>query len=387
MTTRRRSLPRRGMALMLVMVAIGLAAVMATAVLASASLRAQLAGVGHERLQRQYLAASGLNLAMYYIEHPKESPVALVYGQWGSVHYPGESNLTFPTVPGTLSITVTNTAADTLQIVAVADTGGQIATAKATVNIQKSRTFEYATLNRGDLALGSKSKVVGGLFTDGVVSMSTTGQVTGTIVAANGGSLGGRSPSATESADYPISSLAYAPTYFYNGKKCTAKTLPKNVPIIFLPDFDLTNNPANVWYATQDSTFAYPLSMAGTVITAPGVSLTFGQSVTISPYANMPALVVDKNVTISADNRTVRCNGVTYVGGQLRGNAGSQNSYFRVHGAFLSGQSGWPVHPSFRSNLHLERNAGDAKVKGFADELEKIDKLSITSWSITNGTP
>ncbi|HEY0009608.1 MAG TPA: hypothetical protein VGB55_12850 [Tepidisphaeraceae bacterium] len=383
------SSPNRGIALIMVIMAVGLASVMAVAVLATAQMRATIAGVGQSRLQGQYLAQSGLNLAVYYIEHPEASPVPLKDGYWGSVHYPGENNLRLSPLLGELTITVVNTAIGQLTVTSVATIDEQKTTATAKISLRKSRTFEYASFNRSGLTLNSLSTVTGGLYTDGAISPPATGQVSGTIVAANGALLPGGQPfNPAESTEYPISLIDYyAPTYFYQGRRCTAQTLPQTVGLL-LPIQDIFNNPANVWYVKDNNTtFSQPLTMVGTIVTARNRSAIFTSSVTITPFPDMPALVVGKDLEMRNAGRTVRLNGVTYVGGLLRGNSTATGSTLRVNGAFISGNSGWPVHSSFRASLNLQHNASAATVSGFADELEKITSLHIDSWSIQNGTP
>ena len=104
------------MAMMLVMIVIASASVLSVALLASNGVQQQIARNGADQAQVTYLSESGLNLAVYYLEHPDRSPVQLQRGPFGGQFYPGESGVTLDGLSGAVDINVTNTGPDTYRI-------------------------------------------------------------------------------------------------------------------------------------------------------------------------------------------------------------------------------------------------------------------------------
>jgi hypothetical protein len=164
-----RPLARRGIAMMLVMMAVATIGVMAYALCAAARMRSQIASSASIRSQGEHLAESGLNLAVYYLQNPKSSPVALAYGASGNVHYPGESPLVIDGLPGRVDVTVTNPANGSFVVTSVATYEGNVTTATATLNVTKSKKFDYAAVLTGNPTLNNKVSIIGGAITDGSI--------------------------------------------------------------------------------------------------------------------------------------------------------------------------------------------------------------------------
>jgi Tfp pilus assembly protein PilX len=68
----------RGMALLMVLLVVAVAAVLGYAMLASSSLQSQVAGNIQRASAAELLAESGINLAMYYVQNPTKAPPAWV---------------------------------------------------------------------------------------------------------------------------------------------------------------------------------------------------------------------------------------------------------------------------------------------------------------------
>src|SRR5687767_7132049 len=112
----------RGLALMLVVAALGLAAALSFAMLSSSALQNR-AGSNQARLaSAEYLAESGLNVALYYLQYPSRAPSLNASGYWGGTN--GELAIA-SNIAGTVNITVTQDPTDTwsYEIVCVATAG------------------------------------------------------------------------------------------------------------------------------------------------------------------------------------------------------------------------------------------------------------------------
>lgn len=377
----RRPISARGIALVMVMVLVAAASIMTYAVLASTSVRAQVSASAQDRLQRQYLADSGLNLALYYLQNPSASPVALTYGEYGNVHYPGENAISFDGVPGTISVSVTNPANGVFSVTSVGTVNGESSTSRATIDITKFKTFTYAANLRGANTLNSKVSISGGVITDGNLTRNSA-SLSGAIVAANGANLGGTNIGSTQ-LTYPASITHYVPYYFYNGKRYRAARLGTNVGGLIY-DLDVVNNPCNVWYADRNVKFLLGTVVPGTIIADDSSKLTIQASVTITPVSGMPALIAGDDVEFNGNGRTLQCNGLTYVGGRISGAGSNSTCQFNVSGAFVAAYDGWPFKSDYEGFVNLQYNASRAGAKALFDEIEPITALNVQSWGKSN---
>ncbi|HEX8340166.1 MAG TPA: hypothetical protein VF624_04590, partial [Tepidisphaeraceae bacterium] len=374
--------------MMLVMMAVATIGVMTYALCAATQLRSQIADAASIRVQGEHLAESGLNLAVYYLQNPKSSPVALTYGESGNVHYPGESPLVVPGLPGELAVTVTNPANGTFTVTSVATFEGNTTTATATLAVTKSKTFDYAAVLTGSPTLNNKVKITGGAITSGAI-VQNSATLLGTIIASNGSSFGGSAATSVTPTIYPVSAPYYLPYYFRGGKKYTAKLLQSNVlTSLQLLNTDPTNNPANVLYVDRDITVFISPTLTGTLAIKAGAKVSLAGNLTINPiYNDMPALIAAGNIAFISNAKTLQCNGVAYVGGRVTGSGTTSGCKFRVSGTLFAPVGGWPFESSYGGEVEATYNSARAKVSALADEIEGIDTLRVRSWELTNGRP
>src|SRR5206468_936382 len=142
-TTRRVSVPRaerrRGATLMIVMVVIAVATVLGYAMVSASALQSQTAGNMKYVSTAEYLADSGAQLALYYLQNPSASPVAMPGG-----YYPGQTGVTFgSTVGGTADVTVTYNS--TSKLYTVVSVGKATTAAGGTVNKTVTATVGLVT--------------------------------------------------------------------------------------------------------------------------------------------------------------------------------------------------------------------------------------------------
>lgn len=373
---------QRGIAMVLVLVVVAAVSVMAYGLLASASTGTQIASASTLRLQRQYLAESGLNLAYYYLQNPDASPVSRVYGDWGNVHYPGEQNITLGQMPGTLSISVINVANGVFKIESIATLQGDTHRASASIKLDKYRTFDRGAHFLTNVTLGNRISISGGLSTLGNLTLGASA-VTGLLTASNGPSLGGTVAPANEVSDYPISMNYYLPYYFKDGKRYTAKRLTNGFVFLTLFDTDVVNNPYNVWYADTNVQFFLTNTINGSLITRNGRNVTVQGDLTVTPHAGLPALVVDGNLTISGAGRTVNLNGLTYVRDQITSTTSASNNQITINGVFVSGNRTTSPMSNYKGYLNIIFNPQRATVQAMMDEVEPIHNVTIQSWKTT----
>ncbi|MBC7785600.1 MAG: hypothetical protein H7144_17345 [Burkholderiales bacterium] len=383
MNTAHRRVRRRGIAMVLVLSAVAATSVLAYALLTSASMQAQVTNATADRIQRKYLAESGLNLALYYLQNPTASPVSLVYGTNGNIHYPGESNVVVPGMSGTLNIAVSNSANGIFDITSVATLDSVTTTAYSQVQLKKSRVFSSAANLKGNVSLTPLTIINGGVITDGTLNKGLA-LVNGLVTAVNGLLFGGNTYPSGTSLSYPMTAFYYMPFYFYDGKRYTAKSLPANVVTATLLDADTVNNPQNVWYASNDVKFLSSTTMTGTVVVKR--DLTLQGNLTVTPKTGMPSLIIGRRLEMSGALRNLTSNGVTYLGEEIRASGLTGTSTISVSGAFIAGQSGWPVD-GFAGWMFLSHNSSRSTLSGFADEMETINSVNIRSWEIDNARP
>jgi hypothetical protein len=371
------SVRRRGIAMVLVLMVVALATMMAWAVVASSNVGTQVTAAAGTQVQRKYLAESGLQLAMYYLQHPEASPVGLVYGPWGNVHYPGETNVQLGNMPGRVNITVTNTANGVFEISSTGTLEGDAQSASAVVHLDKYKTFSQATNFSGNITLGSNISITGGLLAVGSV-VTNSANLVGDLLTGADSTL----PEGTLTR-YPLSMTHYLPYYFVNGKRYTAKRITGTTVLVTLLDLDVVNNPHNVWYTNQDVTFYLTTVLNGTVVTTNGKKITVAGTLTINPRSHLPALVSDGDLVISGNLRTLTSNGPTFIKNQIRGTGTTTSSKVIINGVLVSSAADSLLN-GFNGTVGVTLDSEKSTFKGVMDEVEPIHAITVRSWSTNN---
>ncbi len=368
--------------MMMVMIVIGAAGVLAFGMAAASTMRTRVAQSAASRQQAQYLAESGLNLSIYYLKHPKASPVGVGFGENGNVHYRGEPSITVNGVPGTIATVVTNPANGDFSITSTGTFDGQTATATAKVTLKKSKLLTYAAYMAGTVKPSNRTIITGGLITNGSLQQTVAGQVTGLISTLTSGSS---SDVASTDFDYPVSLLHYLPTYYYKGREYTAK-------VVSSPDWNggamsdvSSSNPLNIWYFRHGVKIKSTATITGTIVVPAGTDLEIDANLTAAPKGAFPSLVVPDNVVLTRDFLNVTVNGIAYIGNQVKVN-GTLGffSTLNFNGSLMSPRSGFPFSTSYKGAINLTYSQPKAKMEAFADEMEAIDSVIVTSWETDN---
>jgi len=385
-TSRRPSTRQRGIAMILVLVVVAAASIMAYGVIASATITTKITSASATRLQRQYLTESGLNLALYYLHNPAASPVSLIYGEYGNVHYPGESNISLGDLPGTLTLSVENIENGVFSIVSTGTIDGESITSSATIKLDKSKKFTQAATFLSSVALNNKVTITGGAVSLGSITLNNAA-TSGLLLATNGTAIGGQAVPTSADTRFPLSITHYLPYYFYKGKRYTAKKM-SNAPV-WLPllDLNFVDNPCNVWYADNNVTFLLTTSLNGTLITTNGKSVTVQGNLTVTPANGMPGLVITDDLTISGNNRNLTVNGPVYIGDQLRGSGGTPQSVVNISGVLISGKTSGAFYSGYNGSTNITYDATRSTVSAVMDEIEDINSVTVQSWNNNGSTP
>lgn len=365
---------QRGVAMILVLIVVASASLMGWAVLASTSIGSQIASSAQTNLQRKYLAESGVELAIYYLQHPAASPVPLKNGGWGNLHYPGETGIRLSPMPGTIDVTVTSIANRTFRIVSTGTLDGMSRTITAEVFLKKRKTFQHAANFSGAVKLANNVTITGGLLAFGSVIKNDASIVGDIITGSTAKTLIGENVS-----DFPVSMTM--PYYYVDGKQYTAKKISSTNVIVSLLDTDFINNPYNVWYTDRNVTFSLITAINGTIITTNKANLTVAGVMTVTPRANLPAVLVEGDLVISGSLRNLTFNGPTYVGKNIKGVGITTGSRLLVNGTFITPTQN-SLLESFNGKVNLNYDASKATISGVMDAIEEVSEIEIRSWVV-----
>ena len=362
-TASRRPLPRalgapRGVALVLVLAVMAIAAIMSMAVLSSAALQAQVKGNAVQAAEAQYLAESGVNLALYYLQNPAEAPVLAA-----SV-YPGETGVTFGAdVAGTCDITVTNAGADVYEIIATGHAGTDPAgrtsrELKVRVNVAMEYRIVHALNTITNFDAPACLTVNGDVRSDGVFNLLGA-TIVGDVYAQGSTNLATwiTAPAVPARAVPTMAQLAINTTLgaavpYYNYRDANGavqvgypQVLPATVTGTLAP---AVTNPMNVWYA-NDSVTLGDCAIDGTiVIRGAARNLNVAGVARVTPRAGMPGVIVNGSIRFQAGVATLKqltVDGVCYTGTNVSSTGlFATNCELVVNGALmLSSPSSVPI--------------------------------------------
>jgi Tfp pilus assembly protein PilX len=373
----RRTAPRRGLALLLVMGAVAVVAILSYSMLASATLSNRAGANQAKATSAEFLAESGVNLAMYYLQYPERAPgypsnpSTISSGSW---YWPGTNGAIAlnNSLSGTVSVTVTPATSGgsaipwTYEVVSTGNSGGSnpiTRTTGARVYVRNEYQVKHAAVFNASVGLPSYMNVQGDVWAAGTFGLklgTPAPGVTGTVYCTGKSSgvlwLSFSNPVyPTPFNNLPAPSAGtnglntYA-TYKYNDVTYSRKTLSSgSINAGDIPATPAADNPAGIYYF-NGGTLALndDVVINGTLIVEGSVQMK-GVNVVINPQPGFPGLVVTNTLEIfqaaslqPAKNLTV--NGVCYIGTLLKSNGAtplpaSSVSWFKVNGALLSGQT------------------------------------------------
>ncbi|CAN5695535.1 hypothetical protein BH09PLA1_BH09PLA1_30720 [soil metagenome] len=388
-----------GMALMLVLSAIALATILGASILATSSTQTQVNANILSAARAEYLAESGVQLAIYYLQNPQYAPVLNNTG-----NYPGQSGISFGAdVPGTVDVTVTTAGELTYDINATAHAGANPAaqatrSIKARVLVNVKFIQRHAASFLGDFTVPVGMTIAGDVRCDGMLREDSAGSITGTAYA-NGSNLATwqSPPSFPAKAAPALNEIeiyntlgASTPYYrYFDGTSYQtgyAEELPAVAAGEFLPG---PQNPKNVWYANGDVSLGAFILNGTLVLRGAGKNLIVNDVAHIAPDKNMPALVVAGAIQFAsnADDKALNVDGLCWVGGGISTTGSSStNCAMNIIGALLQGPDAHDVSanitPKPGVGLKIQFLAKKVAAPNFSNVGATPQSVAILRWGI-----
>lgn len=328
------SAARPGIALILVIAATALATIMGLAILGTSSLHAAASRNQTAALRAEYLAESGLELGLYYLQNPNAAPNRGSDGLYNGTA-PGQTLSVSPDDSGRIdAIEVQKLGSGKYAVTARATSADGITReARATVHMPSKYEVRHALAvnspNGTNFTIPTAMSITGPTGVTLVRSdgpLTVLGSVIGTVLSPLITGISGSRPPAFPVTAAPKlddltlarelkNSISTAPQYTYNGRTYKAKLLSSNPTGGTLLDSDTTNNPANVWYTTTTRTFSGNVSLPGSLVAlGNSTDLRLNGSLTITPKEGMPAMIVQRNLHVLGSGRNLRATGVSWIG-------------------------------------------------------------------------
>ena len=385
-----------GMALVMVLMVIGVAFVLALAMLANASQQEQVVGNMARACQSEALAESGVRLGMYYLQNPLSAPKLNSMGYW-----PGAKGISLGGNLGALDVDVYNTDAAgvalapfTYRVVANAtaspSTSGvpHVTTAVVSVNTGTNNLAGRFTSN---VTIKDGWKVTGNLEVAGNLKVNFGGSVNGTVWANNIQNSGyiqksvllgsGQKVWVPDAATVALF-LPFPYNYTYNGVTyaATRLNLPGNT-------YSTGNNntygptllnPLGIYWSDMDVFVGNSITFNGLLILR-NASLRFrGDNSSFNALPGWPALLVDGDMELEKRNWHITINGLVWTGGGLVAlDTTTNKSSLTINGCWLCAGT-QPITSTFDSDLSF---TWDPKaVVGWFGTSDKPPSVKVISW-------
>jgi hypothetical protein len=354
---------RAGLALVLVISVLALAAVIGLAMLSTASMQAQTTLNSNLALSADALADSGVDLACYYLINPTKAPKAVPAGGY----YDGGTITFGPKMPGSINLSITSLGNGDFRIVSVGKPGArEIAhTVTATVHINQGYQVKSVVAFNQNGTLPLSSTVNGDIQVNGI--LTNLGVINGNLLSPNAmlgsGSLLGGLIAIDSNNETPIptpATLRSYSTYTYNGNTYSAgviASLPTGTTL-----GPTASNPAGIYRYSGTLTMNHNVTINGTLIVENGDLNISGGGNSITPVDGYPALIAKGNVWMrgtllpSGSPRDLTINGLAWLGGSLKYSGLLSNAFFTVNGALQFGNGG-TVDTLFIPPLRVNPNA------------------------------
>jgi hypothetical protein len=384
--------------MLLVTAFIAVASVIGIALLSSASLQAAATHNQDLLAQADSLSESGVNLGLYWVQNLGDStkvPTAvnsLKVGDAPAVL----SNQTVQNVPGSFDVSVSRLSHTRYQVGArgraTANAGAPSATTvqRALTTQADANYFGFAisatNLTTSGFTIPGGTTVDGDVFSAVPVTIASGGKVNGTVYTApsssssgSGGLLGGLLGTVgnvlnaiTDTLGAVVATLVpttsnvnhYSSnnyTYVVNGTEYTGTAEPISLSTLTSTStwtHDPVKNPANVYYHSGSIQLSGSVKINGSLIVqGSGATLkVVGTGNVINQtVGDLPALVVDSDISYNASNATLDVYGLTYTGGRITRSSSYTGCVFNVTGALLFGGTSGSLDPTITIHIIYDR--------------------------------
>jgi len=379
--------PRPGIALILVIAVMAIAAVMAYAMLSAGVTQEQVSYNSIAEANADALAESGVCLAMYYLSHPSTAPVTPPYSK---------SGITFESLAGTDSLSVgsgtkVSTGANAIgyeyPVTSTATVNGITRAITATLLLNENFQAPQAVSGNSSITLSSHTTVTSSttaIVCSGAISLSGAVVNGNTYSTNNPGSING---TAYTSASIAASAPSYGQvrsyaTYTYNGQTCTADTLAASVTSAPTAS---SANPAGIFISAGNVTVSGTVSISGTLIVNGNLTLgSSGTNLTVTPVAadsaghTFPAVVVNGYLEPLATNRKATLNGLCLLQNGIEGSAPGTGCSVTINGGLLLPST---ALTSYSGTLAVTYNSATATVGDLTTSVTTPESVRIAAWS------
>jgi hypothetical protein len=333
------SADRGGIALVLVVIVMGVATILAYALLANSVMQEQAEAGQAAAVQAGNLADSGVALAMYYLQHPLNAPSLNAYSGTIPAYWPGGSNITFTGMSGTASVSVApqGTAGNLWAVssTGAASAGGVSYSKTVSATVQINGAFEINQSLSCNASMSFPHNLTVGENPANGLCIACEGNING-VSGLSSTNIAGN-VSAQRATNLPLTCTLYpAPplnpvpaftlvrsysTYQYQGQNCSADADSNlNLPLLdgIIPT--AASNPAHIYASSGNMTIVGLLggTINGTIY-VPNGNLDISGPVTVVPTPGFPAVVVSGQIVMQTAllgilNSSLTANGLVYAG-------------------------------------------------------------------------
>jgi len=376
---------------MMVVFAIAMASVLGVAILASTSMQTQVKGNIVTAAQADYTAEAGLNVGVYYLQHPAVSGSVDASGM-----YAGSSSITFGNdFPGYVGIAVANVATNTYDITSTAHVSTHLTrSATARVYVNKSYVQTKALSTSGSFTMPSFMSVQGDVRVDGSLNVTSGATITGAVQATSATNYSSftapdsyptrAAPTLAQISLYSTTGAA-TPYYTYVDVDGTTKTgypqlLPATAVGTFVP---AVNNPKNVWYSNNSVNLA-SFTINGTIVLRGATRrLTVFDTAHITARSNMPAIVAAGTIAFASDSldKELVVDGLVWTGKPIGTNgAAATGCTLQINGALLLDSSVNGISANYDGTINVSYDATKVQVPNFSTVGTTPQSVRILRW-------
>lgn len=373
---------RRGIALLLVLAAVALAAVIALAMLSTSALQAQVSSNAQQHASSEYLAESGMQAALYYLQYPHLRPPA-----WGTTpgYYIKATNVSMPDSDGRFDVEVTETATRDvylLRAVGRAVTGGSPVVLTARTKVSRA-TINAAALFGGNISLPL------GVTVDGPV------QVNGTLGNLTGAVLSLLFPGPLPQSAYKVPTSATI--NYYGADQADRKYLMPDGTAGYAQQLAgapavspvaAADNPGRVFFynnpVSPNLLLTSNVPINGTLVVKGGNLSVRANGIAINPAPGMPGLIVDGDVNMYQTNKSLDVNGVAWIGRHITWTpllGTSTGTTLRVNGALLMPAGSVMNAPGLLGGVALRYDATKVDVPLLSRATQPGRSVTVLAWN------
>jgi len=374
------------MALVLVVAVLATAAVLGYALLAANTLQAEISSNLMHAAGAEYVAESGVNVGMYYLQWPNAAPA-----NWTSTAGYTLFATAVPLNDGTqsnfnLSVTANpqpNTY--TLQATGWPSTGSAFShTVTATVTVHRAQ-IPGAGVFGGNIIIPSRTT-----FTSNGVSGALAIQADGAITLGGGTIIGTKSSAPLAAGSYVVPTAASVNYYGvgtsggnYLWTDGTTLGTPQQITTNTLTATNLPaklpSNPAGIFYHQGNLSITGNVTIAGTLIIRAG-ALTVQGNATLNPASQFPAVICEQDAIIKGASHVLTANGVVFLGTGFSWSGTNTNSTFIVNGALVM-PAGALIDSSTKGTTTVTYSAANTDVPLLTTFDQAALSIQTTSWT------